>query len=168
MIAIVCFGNMLHGDDAFGYFVYEKLSSLYGGALKKIGVELFFGGSRPLDAVNIFEKAKNILVVDAAIPEGLPGKVEHLVVDAAEITTEFVSTHRFSIADAIAAMHAEGLKLPSFELFTAQAKSNSVFTMQMSSEMQLAVSQITQLTFCRAQHLARHKLLRESDVSCPI
>ena len=58
---VLCFGNPLHGDDGFGYAVYEGLLPFAG----DLGAELHFVGTGGLAALTWFEGCRELLLVDA-------------------------------------------------------------------------------------------------------
>jgi len=156
MISIVCFGNPLHADDAFGFYVYEALQRL--GEWPNENACLIFAGTSPLDAVNIFEKCQTVIIVDAAEPDQQPGLIEHMEIEGGNISVDFLSIHRFSIADAVAAMQAEGLSLPAMELISVQARSLQGFSLTMSEEVSMAVEPVATLALARL-----HSILNQTE-----
>ena len=141
MSLIICFGNPLHGDDAVGWHVYNRLSE----RLKAIQStntpepQLRFGGSSPLDAVRYLQDQQQVVIVDACQPGEAPGRVEYARVERAEYRSDYLSVHRFSIADTLAAMQAEGLELPDIQLVSVEAKTINAFTLELSDEVAAAV-----------------------------
>ncbi len=68
---VLCFGNELHGDDGFGPAVGRRLAGdgFPGGwALHQIG-------TRGLDALDLLLGCEAALLIDAAAPQGHPGRV---------------------------------------------------------------------------------------------
>ncbi len=62
LIHVICTGNPLHGDDAFGSLVYRNLSEMN---LPEC-VRIFDGGTGGLKILPLMEHADVILIVDAA------------------------------------------------------------------------------------------------------
>lgn len=86
---VVCFGNRLHGDDAFGCHVHDRLQE--GG----VNVEVYDGGTAGLAAMALFEGCRRVVVVDALrAPPGCPvGLVRCLSPDDVIEEDAGMSTH---------------------------------------------------------------------------
>jgi len=71
---IICFGNPLHGDDGFGTVVYQRLCE------RSIpdNVRVFDAGTPGLNALTLFENCSEILIVDALVCQGTPGRLHFL------------------------------------------------------------------------------------------
>ncbi len=82
--ALLCLGNELHGDDGFGPAV--------GRALAEVGLpapwQLVQAGTRGLEALAALQDCEAAIVVDAAAPDGMPGRLrrwqpEHIALEDA-------------------------------------------------------------------------------------
>jgi hydrogenase maturation protease len=66
---IICFGNLLLGDDGFGIHVFRRLKE---GWVLPRHVRVFEGGVAGLQALPYFENCRKAIVVDALeVPETL-------------------------------------------------------------------------------------------------
>jgi len=145
---IVFFGNPLHGDDAVGYHIYNELIQLCQDQQicdKNSAVKLHFAGSSALDAVKYFTDTDSVIVVDAHLPAGKPGKIEILMPDELYSEGDYLSIHRFSVYETIKAMQAEGLDLPEIRLLTVEAKLVNTFSLDMSDEVTAVVKPVSEL-----------------------
>lgn len=68
-VSVCCFGNPLHSDDGVGLYIYEKLKQ----KLPKLGVHFF--ADAPLNALDVFESSKKVILIDAIKSELDPGSV---------------------------------------------------------------------------------------------
>lgn len=85
-ILILCMGNPLRGDDAFGYLVYRLL--------KRLGVgQVLYAGSAPENVVGLIARAgPSLLIVVDALIGGEAGKV--VVANLAEVRSPLpLTTH---------------------------------------------------------------------------
>lgn len=139
MSLILCFGNPLHGDDALGWHVFNRLNQLVSSVKQAPVPTVRFGGISPLDAVSLLEGESFAVIVDALQPSGTPGRVASARVTGAHLSTDHLSLHRFSVADTLAAMKAEGLAVPDIELVTVEAESVTAFDMELSESVARAV-----------------------------
>ncbi len=71
---ILCFGNLLHGDDGFGPAVYQRLSAL---PLPN-DLRLFDAGTPGLAALALFQDCDEVIIIDALAPGVAPGRLNHL------------------------------------------------------------------------------------------
>lgn len=61
MTVILCFGNEWHGDDGFGYAVYQELTE----TKLPNDTELHYCATNSLLATSLLKKASNLILVDA-------------------------------------------------------------------------------------------------------
>lgn len=61
MVHVLCFGNLLHGDDGFGVHVCRRLEE----RLTTQVARLFEVGLRSLDALPLFDGCRKAILVDA-------------------------------------------------------------------------------------------------------
>jgi len=73
---IICFGNVLHGDDGFGIHVLRRLKEDY---VLPRQVKVFEGGVAGLQALAYFENCRKAIVVDALRGTGIIGSVHRLM-----------------------------------------------------------------------------------------
>lgn len=72
-VSLCCFGNPLHGDDGLGLYVYEKLKN------RLPHFPVFFFADAPLNALDVFEQSKTVLLIDAIKTEENSGNVVKLL-----------------------------------------------------------------------------------------
>jgi hydrogenase maturation protease len=72
---IICFGNLLLGDDGFGIHVFRRLKE---GCVLPRHVRVFEGGVAGLQALPYFENCRKAIVVDALKAAGAIGSVHRL------------------------------------------------------------------------------------------
>ena len=91
---ILCFGNVLHGDDGFGIHVLRRLKEDY---VLPRQVRVFEGGVAGLQALAYFENCGKAIVVDALIGAGIIGSVHRLnLEDLSDPEMEF-SLHNIGV-----------------------------------------------------------------------
>ncbi|MEM4017103.1 MAG: hydrogenase maturation protease [Fervidicoccaceae archaeon] len=85
---IICLGNPLRGDDAFGLLVFRLL--------RRLRLPVVYMGTAPENIVNILSRAKPelVIIVDALI-EGGDGLIVSRLSNESDNT--FVSTHSLSL-----------------------------------------------------------------------
>ncbi|MGB7792759.1 MAG: hydrogenase maturation protease [Terrimicrobiaceae bacterium] len=72
---IICFGNVMHGDDGFAIHVLRRLKE---GCVLPRQVRVFEGGVAGLQALPYFENCRKAIVVDAVKGTGNIGSVYRL------------------------------------------------------------------------------------------
>ena len=91
---IICFGNVLHGDDGFGIHVLRRLKEDY---VLPRQVRVFEGGVAGLQALAYFENCRKAIVVDALRGAGIIGSVHRLnLEDLSDPEMEF-SLHNIGV-----------------------------------------------------------------------
>ncbi len=108
---VVCFGNRLHGDDAFGCHVHDALAAhgIPGEA------SLHDAGTSGLGAVLFFEGCRRAIVVDAIGPSKTPGRLRALSVREALDVDRPLSTHAQGLGYLFSAL---SIALPSMPAIT--------------------------------------------------
>lgn len=83
MVHVLCFGNLLHGDDGFGIHVHRLLA----GRLAADRARLIEAGVRGIDALAMLDRPSHVVLVDA-LRDGRspPGTVR--VVDGDDLRVE--------------------------------------------------------------------------------
>lgn len=98
---IICFGNLLFGDDGFGIHVFRRLNE---GCVLPRHVRVFEGGVAGLQALPYFENCRKAIVVDALGATGNIGRVHRLnVEDLSDPEMEF-SVHNFGVNQLLAVL----------------------------------------------------------------
>ena len=91
---VICFGNLLLGDDGFGIHVFRQLT---GGCVLPRHVKVIEGGVAGLQALPYFENCRKAIVVDALRSAGIVGSVYRLELeDLSDPEAEF-SLHSFGV-----------------------------------------------------------------------
>jgi hydrogenase maturation protease len=95
-VHVVCFGNLLGGDDGFGIHVCQRLR---GRALATTGADahVFDAGLSGLAALTHFEGCDVVLVVDALAYAGEEGRVERLQLADLSLPREAFSAHALDL-----------------------------------------------------------------------
>lgn len=87
MVHVLCFGNMLHGDDGFGVHVHRLLS----GRLRASRAKLIEAGNRGIDVLAMIDRPSHVILVDALHdPQFPPGTVR--VIDGDALCAEDAGT----------------------------------------------------------------------------
>lgn len=83
MVHVLCFGNLLHGDDGFGIHVHRQLS----GRLCAERTTLIEAGTRSMDVLAMLDRPSHVVLVDALHhPQSCPGTVR--VIDGNALDAE--------------------------------------------------------------------------------
>ena len=143
-LRILCFGNTLHGDDAFGPAV--------GLALRRQplppGVEIIDCGIRGLDALPFFEDCPRVVIVDAMLGTS-PGRISVIDTDAVPPESPVTSGHGagvHALLQAVATMLAEP---PEIALVVAELAEAQPFANGLSLEVAGAVGEAAALIRAR-------------------
>jgi hydrogenase maturation protease len=140
-VRILCFGNLLAGDDGFGVHVQRRLSE---GLATPDGltVEVIDAGLLGMTALTYFEDCDHIIVVDALAYAGQVGKVSRL--ELAELCAPKAAfsahaldlTHLFHVLPIV----FEGREPPTIRIIGAEiAVPSGAFDMQLSPTLQAAI-----------------------------
>lgn len=88
-------GNLLRKDDGFGIHVIERL----GRAKLPADVGLLDGGTAGIDLATYLEGVERLIIADAVLEDGPPGRVR--IINAGELTARdyFISGHFGSLGD---------------------------------------------------------------------
>lgn len=130
---VLCFGNPLHADDGFAAAVAQSLNAR---ALPE-DVRVFEVGTRTLDALVLLEGCRELIVVDAARPQGCPGRLSQP--DAAELLlTGADSVHAAGVAQLLRHAALLGARPPT-RILCAEASQVASFQPGLSAEVRQAV-----------------------------
>lgn len=136
---VICFGNRLHGDDAFGCHVYDRLCEV---RLPE-DTTLYDGGTAGLSALVLFEACVRVIVVDAmAAGAGVaPGRLRWVAVDEIVDDVAGLSTHTDGLAYLLRALRcttaAKGI--PEVSVLTVSVGAVAAFTEVLSVQVEAAV-----------------------------
>lgn len=142
---VLCFGNELHGDDGFGPAVGRRLADDLAWPLPP-GWQLHQIGTRGLDALALLHDCEIAILVDAAAPQGHPGRL--CEPDPAELVPERTLTgHGLGLGGLLQALHTlhdqagptarPGLTL---RLLTAEMSALTPFRLGLSEAVEAAVA----------------------------
>lgn len=136
-VRIVCFGNLLHGDDAVGVHVARALRSL---ALPP-SVEVVDAGTAGLGALACFEGCDKVIVVDAMAASGAPGRVHRLERPIEAPERPLLSTHAMGVEHLLAVLPIalEGERLPEVVVYGIEIASARAFCDSLSAPVAEAV-----------------------------
>ena len=91
---IICCGNRNRGDDAAGLLVYDRV--------RELGIEAELSIAQPLELIETWKDADDVIVIDAVVTGAAPGTIHHWDGNAAHFPAiRSTSTHGFGIAEAI-------------------------------------------------------------------
>ncbi len=135
MVHVLCFGNLLHGDDGFGIHVYRCLQAHLAGRAMRV----YEVGLRGLDALPLFEGCQRAILVDALHEPGSPaGTLRELA--AAEIPLDSgANSHAAGVGYLLQALAATRLQAPPTRLIGAVAASVTPFTDRLSPPLAAAL-----------------------------
>lgn len=87
---ILCLGNELRGDDAFGLRLSDRISD-------KVPIKVIKAATVPENYVDkiLKEAPENVLIVDIAEFKGRPGEIK--VINSEQLGNSYFSTHNASI-----------------------------------------------------------------------
>lgn len=144
-IHILCFGNILHGDDGFGEAVYQQLQQR---SLPE-NVTVFNVGTRSLHALNLFEQCDITILIDAEANQGQAGHVR-VIADPDPPTLANPNTlHEAGLTWLLQALPVAIPHPPRVFLLTTQIQQIKAFQPQLSppvaDAVPVAVQQIQQL-----------------------
>jgi hydrogenase maturation protease len=119
---ILCFGNPLHGDDGFGYAVYQKLTEqpLLG------GVRAFDAGTPGLNALPLFQGCSEVIIVDAMAPFGRPGRLCTLSTEMLDSERTLIG-HDVGIGFLLQALAALPEEMPKIHIIGVEAEAVNAF-----------------------------------------
>jgi len=104
---VIGVGNLDRGDDAAGPAVCERIATLAPQAVRTVVL-----GSSTIDLVNHWSDGDRVVIVDAARPDGNPGRIgEYDGLDQRFVVPGTASTHSIDVAGGIELARAMG-RLP--------------------------------------------------------
>lgn len=97
---VLCFGNLVQGDDGFGVHVHRRLveQSWLATATEAGSVGLFDASTLGLGALSLFDDCERAVVVDALESRGSPGRVHRLRLDDLAPPLETFSAHAMDLS----------------------------------------------------------------------
>ncbi|MEX8518183.1 MAG: hydrogenase maturation protease [Leptothrix sp. (in: b-proteobacteria)] len=131
---LLCFGNELHGDDGFGPAVGRRLAALP----LPPPWQLHQMGTRGLDALALLQDCEAAIVIDAAAPDGQPGRLRELAASAVPVETALAG-HGMGLGFVLRALQASGAPLPALRILTAEMTEVRMFCMSLSPAVSAAV-----------------------------
>src|SRR5215813_218347 len=143
IVHIVCFGNLWQEDDGFGIHVFQRLSKL---DLPE-NVQVFEAGISGLNALQFFENAHKVVIVDA-MDAGLPvGSVHRLCWNELNPPADEFSTHAIGVDHLfqLLPLVIPVEKMPEIVIIAAQICSVIRFTDSLSTELQTSLEKAIEL-----------------------
>lgn len=131
---LLCFGNELHGDDGFGPAVGQRLAA----QPLPPPWQLHQVGTRGLDALSLLLDCEAAIVIDAAAPDGQPGRLRELDASAVAVEASIVG-HGMGLGFVLRALAASGGRQPALRILTAEMADVSPFRMSLSPPVAEAV-----------------------------
>ncbi len=139
---VIGVGNRLRGDDGFGLRVVEDLKQGYPDA----GVEFIEGGTLGLDLLRHFERAEQLVLVDAMDLGAEPGRVFRFEAD--ELQRYFshrpLSVHDVKLPELLRVARAMGVHPPRVSVVACQL-GQAEQGEELSAEVEKAISEAVSL-----------------------
>jgi len=135
---VICFGNLLQGDDGFGIHVHRRLCR----EAWPPGVRLFDAGITGLGALAHFDGCRLAVVVDALGDMGCPGRVHRLALDQLAGPAAAFSSHALDLNHLFHVLPIlfEGKRPPEIVVIGAEIEPPSgAFSMELSAPAARAV-----------------------------
>ncbi|EXJ13378.1 hydrogenase maturation protease [Imhoffiella purpurea] len=139
-LRILCFGNPLHGDDAFGPAVAMALRR--SAVPRDVGIHEC--GSPDLHVLDLFEDCEELLLVDAMEGER-PGRVRLIPSDAIPFESDIAGAHGAGIGHLLANARTSLARLPHIACLVAEVDRIETFRPGLSLELAAAVGEATGL-----------------------
>jgi hydrogenase maturation protease len=140
-VRILCFGNLLAGDDGFGVHVHRRLSSR---PLARPGlvVEAVDAGLLGMSALTYFEQCDHVVVVDALGYDGQAGRLRRVELAEISAPASAFSAHALDLNHLFHVLPIvfEGRQAPSVTVVGAEIEPpTGGFCMELSAPLQAAV-----------------------------
>jgi hydrogenase maturation protease len=138
---VICFGNLLQGDDGLGIHVYERLRERVFGDMAPAGSRLFDGGITGLGALSFFEDCDHVLIIDALSYRGDEGAVHEFGLHEVSAPAEVFSAHQLDVNHLIHVLPIlfEGRAAPAVTVLGAEIRpSTGAFSMALSPPLERA------------------------------
>lgn len=140
-IHILCYGNSLHGDDAFGPSVYQALQEL------ELGnhITCFDAGIAGLNSLSLYENCDQVLIIDACIGLGNIGELHYFSLEQyLSLFDDQNPVHDFDLNYLLHALPTT-LKqsIPKIELLCVEITSVQTFQSSISPEIKTAIFNAT-------------------------
>ncbi len=141
---ILCFGNLLQGDDGFGIHLHRELHGL---GLPE-SVCLVDAGLLGLSALGYFEDCDEVIVVDAVgspapgFPELSPGRVRWIMLEEVDSPAVAFSSHSLDLHYLVHALPIlfEGRAMPAISILGVEVQAGSgEFSMELSPKVREAL-----------------------------
>jgi hydrogenase maturation protease len=148
-VRILCFGNLLAGDDGFGVHVERQLQ----GTLREragLSVEVIDAGLLGMSALTLFEDCEHVIVVDALGHAGEPGRVCRLELSELAPPSAAFSAHALNLTHLFHVLPIvfEARTPPTVTIVGAEIAApsgGSAFSMQLSSPLTAAIGPAIEL-----------------------
>lgn len=141
-VRILCFGNLLAGDDGFGVHVERQLQ----GTLREwtgLSVEVIDAGVLGMSALTLFEDCEHVIVVDALGHAGEPGRVCRLELSELAPPSAAFSAHALDLTHLFHVLPIvfEARTPPTVTIVGAEITppSGGAFSMQLSPPLAAAI-----------------------------
>ena len=135
-LRILCFGNPLHGDDAFGPAVSQALHRL---ALPP-EVRIVDCGTRGLDALAWFDECPEIIVVDAMLGN-IPGQLHQMPPEAVPVEASATIGHGTGVGYLLAAVREMYSSPPKITVLAVEIASATAFSPGLSLPVAAGVAE---------------------------
>lgn len=137
---IVCFGNPLHGDDGFGHAVYQRLAQLPAPA----DLRLFDAGTPGPAALVLFQDCDEVLIVDARLSGGEPGRLGQPAPETVMAETSLAG-HGMGVGYLLHALAALPETMPRIRIISAETATVAAFRPGLSAPLLRAVDEAVAL-----------------------
>lgn len=135
---VLCLGNDVLSDDAFGYHLAERLSSCPELTKK---VEITFASLAGFNLLPILENRERLLVVDTIVTgEADPGTIHFFPMGEGTPSRILTSSHQITLPDALALGRALGMTMPRrVDVMAVEAEDVYTLSEQMTASVEQAL-----------------------------
>lgn len=137
---ILCFGNPLHGDDGFGYAVYQRLAGL---ALPD-DLRLFDVGTPGLAALTLFQGCDEVLIIDACRSGGEAGRLSRPLPETV-MAEASLAGHGIGVGYLLQALAALPETMPRIHIIAVETATVTAFRPGLSTAVLKAVDEVVAL-----------------------
>jgi hydrogenase maturation protease len=140
-VRILCFGNLLAGDDGFGIHVHRSLQDALT-VPEDMQLEILDAGVSGMSALSYFEDCEHVIVVDALRSEGQIGSVHRLELSELRAPESAFSAHALDLTHLFHVLPIifEGRTPPTISIVGAEiAAPSGNFELQLSAALQAAI-----------------------------
>ena len=150
---ILGIGNLLMGDEGVGVHAVRALEGL----VMPPGITVLDGGTGGFHLLELFDKHRHMILIDATLDDGTPGTVRVLYPKFASDFPRSLSAHDIGLRDLVESAALLG-PLPTIDLITVSIAKIQPMSIEMTPEVRDAVPLVIQTV----RALTRDRLLADA------